>query len=240
MKPPWPERCAFSDNGLRFASFGQRSFLAIDIAERKAVGYCADGLLADQAGFASPFLDTLVVMTASALRLTPLTAACVTMGKEALVVLGKPNNGKTTSSYLATRLGLEFYSDGTMFLDLDDGRLQAWGDFSPAVFRTDATTFLPELQGVGRPFHYRDLTFLYVEEATSIRSNGYPVIPVACIFLEKGVAGTPRLSPLNQIRFFQLLEESIPLKGDERFETRRAAVLSALVHVPAYSSDLRA
>lgn len=231
--PPWPEICAFSDEGLRFASFGQHSFLAIDLASREAVGYLAEGLLADEAGFASPFLTTLFIMTAGALRLTPLAGACVTMGEKGLLVLGMPNNGKTTSSYLAAKRGLDFYSDRAVFLDLDGGRLRVWGDFSPASFRVETCEFLPELRVSGRPFHYRDLTLWYVEEGTSIRSNGNPVIPVSCVFLERGTASSPRLTPLNSLESSQRLEDSLSFRDDECFETQQSAAFSALAQVPA-------
>lgn len=234
VRPPWPEVFAFSDKGLRFASFGQHSFLAVDLAAREAIGYLAEELLANPAGFASPFLNTLFVMTAGALRLTPLAGACVTMGEKGLLVLGEPNNGKTTSSYLTARLGLEFYSDGTLFLDLDGGRLRLWGDFSPASFRMETSEFLPKLLSVGQPFHYLDLSFLYVEEGTSIPSNGYPVVPVACVFLERGGASSPRLTPLNYLKLSQRLEASLSFRDDERFESQQSAALSALARVPAY------
>jgi len=121
-----------------------------------------------------------------------------------------------------------------VFLDLDDGKLRAWGDFSPALFRVETSEFLPELRISGRPFHYRDLTFLYMEEGTSIPSNGHPVIPVACVFLERGVAGAPRLAPLNYAKSSKRLEESLSLRDDERFDTQQSAALSALARVPAY------
>ena len=232
--PPWPEVFAFSDEGLCFVNFGQHSFIAIDLAAREAVGYLAEGLLADPEGFVSPFLNTLFNMTAGALRLTPLPAACVTMGEQGLLVLGEPNNGKTTSSYLTERLGLKFHSDGAVFLDLDDGRLRVWGDFSPAAFRMESSEFLPELRSIGRPFHYRDLTFLYVQEGTSIPSNGYPVIPISCVFLERGVANTPRLTPLNSVKSSERLEEMHAFKDDDRFEAQHSAALRALAGVPAY------
>lgn len=232
--PPWPEVSAFSCEDLRFASFGQHGFLAVDLAAREAVGWLPEGLAADPAGFVSPFLNTLFVLTAGALRLTPLSAACVTVGRKGVVVLGKPNNGKTTSSYLTARLGLEFYSDGAVFLDLDDGRLRLWGDFSPASFRPETARFLPSLFSVGREFRYRDMTFLYVDGGTSIPFNGYPIVPVACVFLERGVQGTPRLTPLDRVRFSQELEDNLPFRDDERFENQTSAALSALSHVPAY------
>lgn len=225
VRLPWPEISAFSDKGLRLVNFGQHSFLAIDLAAREAVGYLAEGLLADEAGFTSPFLTTLFDMTAGALRLTPLAGACVTIGEKALLVLGRPNNGKTTSSYLTVRLGLEFYSDRVVFLDLDDGRLRAWGNFTPALFRTETSKFLPELQVKGRPFHYRDMTFLCVDEGTAIPSNGHPVIPVSCVFLERGAASVPRLTPLNHAESLQRLKESLPFRDDERFESQQSAAL---------------
>lgn len=232
-QPPWPEIFAFSDRDLRWVSFGQHSFLAIDLAAKQAAGYLAEGLLADEAGFTSPFLTTLFLLTAGALRLTPLAGACVTLGEKAVLVLGMPNNGKTTSSYLAAKRGLDFYSDRAVFLDLDDGTLRVWGDFSPASFREETSQFLPELRKSGRPFHYRELTFLYVEEGTSIRSNGHPVVPVSCVFLERGAASAPRLTSLNSAESSRRLEKSLSFRDDERFETQRCAAFSALARVPA-------
>lgn len=112
VRPPWPEISAFSDKDLHFVSFGQHSFLAIDLATKEAAGYLPEGLLADEAGFTSPFLTTLFILTAGALRLTPLAGACVTLGRKALLVLGMPNNGKTTSSYLAAKRGSIFTLTG--------------------------------------------------------------------------------------------------------------------------------
>lgn len=233
VPPPWPEISAFSDRDLRWVSFGQHSFLAVDLAAKEGVGYLAEGLLADAEGFTSPFLTTLFMLTAGALRLTPLAGACVTLGEKALLVLGMPNNGKTTSSYWAAKRGLEFYSDRALFLDMDGGRLQVWGEFAPASFRVETSEFLPELRNSGRPFLYRDMKLLYVDEGTSIRSNGHPVIPVSCIFLERGAASAPRLTPLGSAEFSRRLEKSLSFRDDERFESQRSAAFSALARVPA-------
>lgn len=232
--PPWPEVLSFSDAGLRYVSFGQYSFIAIDLTARQAVGYLAEGLLADAAGFVSPFLNTLFILTAGGLGLTPLPATCVAMGDKALLVLGDANNGKTTASYLTARLGSKFHSDGSVFLDWYEGRLLTWGDFSPAVFRLESAKFLPELLSIGRPFHYRDCTFLYVEEGTSIRANGHPVTPVACVFLERGAASTPRLTPLGSLKSQERLEAIRSFRDDEPLEAQHCLALRALAQVPAY------
>lgn len=230
----WPEISAFSDHGVRFVNIGQRSFIAVHLDAREAVAYLAEGLLQDAAGFVSPFLYNLFSLTAGALRLSALTAACVTKGEKGLLVFGMPNNGKTTSSYLATRLGLDFYADRAVFLDRSRGSLRVWGDFSPAAFRVQTEEFLPELRFLGLPFRYRDQCFLYVDEGTSIECNGYPVVPVACAYLERGATRSPSLSPLSRMESRQRLEQNIPFKDDERFAAQESAALSELARVPAY------
>jgi energy-coupling factor transporter ATP-binding protein EcfA2 len=230
----WPLISAFSDSGLRFANIGQRSFLAVDLETRVAAGYVARNLIEDEDAFVSPFLTTLFCMTVGALRLTPLAAACVTNDEKALLVLGMPNNGKTTSSYLASKLGLEFYSDRAVFLDLAQDGLRAWADFAPAAFRMETSGFLPELLSLGRPFHYLDLAFLYVEASTSIPSNGDPVIPFSCVFLERGAAKKARLTCLSPAESYRRLKQYLPFEDDECFEVQHSATLSALAHLPAH------
>jgi len=231
--PPWPELSAYSEPGLRYVSFGQHSFIAIDLEAREAVGYLAEGLLADEAGFASPFLTTLFILTAGSLGLTPLAGACVTMGEKGLLVLGMPNNGKTTSSYLAAKRGLNFYSDRTVFLDTARGKLRVWGDFAPALFRAETAQFLPELQILGRPFRYGDRTYLFVEEGTSIRSNGHPVTPVSCVFLERGGASAPHLTPLDPSEVAHRLAECVSFRDEERFKMQQSRALAALAQIQA-------
>ena len=232
--PVWPEVLAFSNEGIRYVSFGQHSFVAIDLNAGQAVEYIAEGLLNNREGFVSPFLNTLYILTAGALRLTPFPAACVRSGEKAVVVLGDSGNGKTTSSYLATRLGLEFYSDGAAFLDLDQGRLRLWGGFSPASFAADATAHLPELRNDARPFHYRDMMFWYLERGTSIRANGHPVTPIACVYLERGVAATPRLTALHSVKSLERLENLLSFRDNPRFALQHVAALRALAQVPSY------
>jgi len=232
--PPWPEISAFSEDGLRLISIGQHSFLGIDLESREAVGILAEDLAADKAGLCSPFFDDLFCMTASALRLVPLSAACVGMGEKGLLVFGPPNSGKTTSSYLAARLGLEFRADQEVFLEVEAGKLRAWGDFLPAAFRPEALQFLPELQALTHPFHYRDLTFFYLEKKSFQSLQATPVIPACCVFLERCRAQVPHLAPLSSVELSYRLAECQLFKDDQRFEAQRTAVLHALGELPAY------
>jgi hypothetical protein len=235
ITPPWPEISAFSEDGLRLISIGQHSFLGIDLESREAVGILAQGLATDEVGLLSPFLDDLFCLTASALRLVPLSAACVGSGEKGLLVFGPPNSGKTTSSYLATKLGLEFHSDQEVFLEMEAGKLRAWGDFLPAAFRPEALEFLPELQALTRPFHYRDLTFYYLDKSCLESPVARPVIPVCCVFLERSQPCGARLALLSEVEVHRRLIENQLFKDERRFEVQRAQVFQALGEVPAYT-----
>jgi len=234
VAPPWPEISAFSEDGLRLISIGQHSFLGVDLKRREAVGILAEALVSDAGGFCTPFLDDLFLLTAGSLRLVPIAAACVAQGERGLLIFGPPNSGKTTSSYLAAKLGLEFHADQAVFLERQAGRLLAWGDFLPAVFRPEALRYIPELSTLTSPFHYRQLTFHYLDKNYLQPKRAHPVLPVGCVFLARRQAQAPFLEPLSGDGFSCRLADSQLFKDDERFEDQRATVLDALGKLPAY------
>jgi hypothetical protein len=234
MNPPWPKRFAFSAPGLRFAEFGQSNFLAVDLEEHEGIGFLAEGLAEDELGLTSPFIDTLFYMTAGSLGLVSLTAACVALGEKGLLVMGPADSGKTTASYLAARLGLEFHADQAVFLETGSDGLRAWGDFFPAAFRPEALQFLPELQSSAHSMSYCDFTFHYLNKRSFQSARAHSVVPVCCVFLERKSALEPHLSPINRTDLSGRLSESLPFKDDDRFNARRASTLSALAELPAY------
>jgi len=235
MKPPWPERSAFSDDGLRFINIGQRSFVAVDLDAREGVGFLAEGLASDEAGFATFFLDDVLYLTAGILGFVALSSACVAFGERGLLVFGPPNSGKTTSCYLAKKFGLEFLADQAVFLEIEADRLRAWGDLLPGVFRPETIQFLPELEALALPFCYRDLTFLRLPtDRFPVAARTRPVNPTGCVFLGRGESSAPNLVPLGGGEFRRRLAASLPFKDDPRFALRRAAVFKALEKVPAY------
>lgn len=189
LSPLWPKRSVFSDCGLRFAEFGQRNFLAVDIEARLAVAFISEELVKDEPGFTSPFIDTLFYMTAGSLGLVPFAAACVALGTKALLVLGQPNQGKTTASYLAAQGGLTYYADQAVFLELGSSGLQAWGDFVPVAFRPETLQFLPELAPLTRRFSYCDFTFHYLSKNELDLGQTNLVTPICCIVLEGASLG---------------------------------------------------
>jgi hypothetical protein len=234
MTPPWPKRSAFSGEGLRFVEFGQRNFLAVDLDAREGIGFLAEGLAKDRLGLICPFLENMFLMSVGSLGLTSLRAACVALGEKGLLVFGPPNSGKTTASYLATKLGLQFHADEGVFLELETGNLLAWGGFWPVAFRPETLRFLPELQGCSRAFSYLDFTFYYVEQSQFQALEARRVTPVCSVFLERNTVSVPRLSPLSSIELSRRLAEDLLFKDDDRFAQQRAAVLSALERLPAY------
>jgi hypothetical protein len=241
MRAPWPKRSAFSDRGLRYAQFGQRNFLAVDIEAREAIAFLADDLAEDKLGLTSPFLDNLFCLTAGSLGLVALRANCVAMGGNGLLVFGQHNSGKTTASYLATKLGLEFHADDGVFGEIQHDGVRFWGGFWPPAFRGEALQFLPELRGCTRPFVYRHFTFYHLEKQQVRTTQARPVTPVGCIFLERHAATVPRLSPVPRIELSRRLADNVLFKDDDRFTREQTAAFRILENVPAcqlaYDSD---
>jgi hypothetical protein len=234
MTPPWPKRSAFSGLGLRYAEFGQRNFLAVDLDARVGIGFLAEGLAKDELGLTSPFIENMFLMSAGSLGLASFRAACVALGQKGLLVFGPPNSGKTTACYVAANSGLEFHADEGVFVELETGDLCAWGGFWPVAFRPDALQFLPQLRGSTRPFSYLDFTFYHVQKPRLQAAQARPVSPVCCIFLERQATSIPCLSPLSCNELSRRLAEDVLFKDDDRFAQQHAMVFNALERLPAY------
>jgi hypothetical protein len=233
-KPPWPERSIFWDDDLRFAQFGQRNFLAVDLRARQGIAYLGEGLAGEESGFSSPFLDSLFYMTAGSLGLTALSSACVALGEKSLLVLGAPNQGKTTACYLASKLGLEFVADQAVFVEQAGGILKAWGEFWPAAFRSDAFRFLPELRPLCRQFLYCDFSFHYMDKGQFQTLPLRPITPAGCVFLRREAAPRPQLAMLAPTEFSHRLRENLPFREDGQFRDQRDTILGSLGKLPAY------
>ncbi len=233
-KPLWRDVAAFSGRSLRFVHFGPRSFVAVDLEAREAVGFLPEDLARDDIAFSTVFLGDLFYLTAGALRLTPIAAACVALRNKGLLLLGPPKSGKTTAGYLAGRRGMQFHADQATFVEIEGGGLRAWGDFWPTAFRVEAARFLPELVALTRPFEHHDFSFLCMAQSPGRSDGARSVIPASCVFLERGVAEVPRLIPLSFREFAKRLRQSVPFEDDEQFEPDRHAVFRAVGELPAY------
>jgi hypothetical protein len=236
-KAPWPEMTVASDAGLYGINLGQRSFLAIDLGAREAVGFLAEDLARDEAGFNWPFLATLFSISARALHLTALSAACVALGDKGVLISGPPKSGKTTAGYLAEKRGLHFRADHITFLECEGDTLAAWGEFWPVVFHAETLEFLPELSATTQVFRYGRETYLHLEKTRLSTVEQHRVTPVGCVFLGRQKSETPRITRLDSAGCAVRLEESFLFEDDESLEPRRNAVWRALSQLPAYSLD---
>ncbi len=230
----WPEMAAFSDDGLRYVNLGQRNFFAIDLNTGEAIAFLSEEWASDPIGFSSVFAATLFDMTASALGLVQIAAACVSLHGKALLVFGAPRSGKTTSAYLAGKLGLGFHSDQASYLDLQPNVLQVWGQFWPAAFREEAVQFLPELACATRSFTYGNLTFVCFSQQPYWAPQVRPVTPVGCVFLERQAAKVPHLIPMAATEREDFLKNCFAFRDDERFARQYASVLHSLGQLPVY------
>jgi len=234
MKPPWPLLSAYSHQNLRFVNLGQRSFVAVDLEAREAVGHLSEAMAEDEAGFSGVFLATLFYLTAGSLGFTPLSAACVAAGDKGLLVFGEPGSGKTTSAYLSARLGLEFCADQATFLEVQGHSLQAWGEFWPTTFRTDAAHYLPEIAALTHPLVHQKLTFLSLHKHHLGTSLARSVVPAACIFLERHAADPPRLVPITPGDLSRRFRHFVPFGDESQYEENSRTIFRALSELPSY------
>jgi hypothetical protein len=232
--PAWLQMRGYAGPGLRYVSFDQHSYFAVDLEQREAVSFLAIELVRDDLGFSSIFLATLLSMTAAALGLTPLSAACVGTAGRGILVFGPPRSGKTSSAYLAGKLGLQVLGDQNTFVELASHGLTAWGQFWPPAFRLDSEQYLPETRFLTRPFICGDLSFRCLQPHPFQAPRSQSVTPVCCVFLEREAALSPTLLRLSSSELRARLDRSLPFRDDDMFRQQQTAVLRTLGELPAY------
>jgi|SRR5579872_1113884 len=234
LHPPLSRRIAFSDGGLRSVNFNQRGFLTVDLDAHEAIAFLSPELCEDEMGFYSPFLSDLFDLSSAALGLTEIMAGCVALDGRGLLVFGSPRSGKTTACYWAGKMGLEFHSDQVTCLELVSGETAAWGQFWPAAFRPETLEFLPEIGSMSRPFRYRDLNLLCVDNRPFLPVQASSVLPVACVFLDRCATDSAQLKRIHKDELTPLLFSSLPFIENRRFEYERGEVVKRLTDLPAY------
>ena len=228
-------RFAFSDSQLRYAEFGQHNFIAIDIDSRLAVVLVSEKLARDRSSLTYPFLDTLFCMCAASLGFTSLFANCIEVGGKAVLLLGLPRSGKTALSYLAAKRGMRWHADDGVFLENNDGTLQAWGGFWPALMREETLDFFPEIRTLAKSFYYGDFAFRRLDRCSrGFQSLHPPVEPRCCVFLNRNAGEQVRVTRLPLQYFRKRLVESLLFEEDLHFERQQNEVLELLTELPAY------
>ncbi|HEV2494476.1 MAG TPA: hypothetical protein VG204_15545 [Terriglobia bacterium] len=127
----WPLASIVSDDGLRYASLGQSSFVAVDLASREAVGFVAEQLTRDEAGFKKTVLPPLLSMTADALGVTGFRGTVARLGGKALLIVGAQSSDNRHLLCLAEESGFESLAGETIFLEPTSGGLRVWGASRP-------------------------------------------------------------------------------------------------------------
>jgi hypothetical protein len=233
---PGAPTSAFSDTDLNFVNMGQRSFLAADADTRLGIAFLdAEFAEARDARFISrPPLDLLFCMSTASLGLTSLSAACVALGGTGVLLLGEPNSGKTTASYVAAMQGMEFFADQVVFLEPASSGVRAWGDPFPAVFRPTTLEFFPDLRPQVHASSYGDLSFYYFDKSKLQRKRPRSVTPLCSVLLQRAAATSPRLLPLSAGELSRHLSASLLFRDGDRFRSQHAASVAALAKLPSY------
>ncbi|MGH9417494.1 MAG: hypothetical protein ACRD01_12790 [Terriglobales bacterium] len=234
--PAWPELSLYSDGQLGYINVGERGFAAVDAKLRQAVAVLPPDLVESNCPLAAVFLATLFQLTAPWLGLTPLACGCVAAGPRAVLILGPPESGKTSSVYAAGALGLEMRADQACFLDGDLGEMRVWGQFWPAVFRPSALGHSPQLRDQVRRFEYQGVPFLGAD-LFSVSGPTVPVRPIGLVFLDRGGRGQGRLERLSLAERESRLEEFGGLARTSGGGAHRAALLALPAYDLAYGND---
>jgi hypothetical protein len=227
---------AFSDADLSFVNFGQRSFAAVDAATRSGIAFIEEEfteVLEPRLGMRPP-LEFLLYMSATSLGFTCVSAACVAFRGKGVLLLGQPNSGKTTASYVAAKQGVELLADHLVFLESTPSGVRAWGDPFPVMFRPEALLFFPELRNQVRELSYKGVGFCFFDKSELQSAQAHCVAPLCSIFLERGVAAEPRLAPMPPAELLQLLGAGLHFKECDRFQSQQAVVFDGLAELPAY------
>lgn len=227
-------RFGFSEPGFRYASFGQRNFLVLDLASCQAIAYISEEIARDKKGMLFRILDTLFCMTAASLGFVSLFANCVAIDGRGVLLMGAPGSGKTTASYLAAKSGMSLHADEGVFLELAGGSLAGWGGFWPLIFRRETIELLPELRAIGEPFSFGEFSFYHVAKHYLTSQKANPVTPVCCTFLRRGAADRVRISRLSPDGLQKRLSESLLFEEDDQFRLQTADVLLPCSDLPGY------
>jgi hypothetical protein len=234
----WPGRptSGFSDDDLSFVKFGARSFGAVDADTRSGIAFLAEGSaeVTEPRLAIRPPLEFLLYMTATSLGFTCLSAACVAFRERCVVLLGEPSSGKTSASYVATKLGLELVADHVVFLEPASSGILVWGDPFPTMFRPEALRFFPELRGQVRELSYEGVDFCFFDKSKLQSAQAHCVEPLCSVYLDRAVAAEPHLAPMQPTELVQHLATGLHFKGSDRFQSQEAAVFAGLAELPAY------
>jgi hypothetical protein len=233
---PGSPTAGFSDADLSFVNMGQRSFLAVDAETRSGIAFLAEGFaeVLEPRFMTRPPLEFLFYMSATSMGFTSLSAACVAFGEKAVLLLGEPNSGKTTASYVAAMLGMELLADHVVLLECAASGVRAWGDPLPVMFRPETLHFFPELRSQVRALSYGGVSFCFFDKSKLQSQQAHSVVPLCSIFLQRAVAAEPRLVPMPHTELLKHLAASLLFKESHRFRSQHAAVFAWLTELPSY------
>jgi hypothetical protein len=236
LERPGTSPSGFSDAELSFVNFGQRSFGAVDAATRSGIAFLAEEFteVLEPRLQVRPPLEFLLYMSVRSLGFTCLSAACVAFRGRCVVLLGEPNSGKTTASYLAAKLGMELLADHVVFLESTSSGVLVWGDPFPALFRPEALQFFPDLRSQVHELSYEGVDFCFFDKSKLQSAQARCVAPLCSIFLERAVAAEARLAPMPPTELLRLLGAGLLFEGGDGFQSQQAAVFAGLAELPAY------
>lgn len=232
----WPELNAFTDGTLSVVNVEHAGFIALDRDVREAVGFIPQELVRDASGFERCFLLTLVTLTAPALGLVPVNAACLARSGQGVLIFGRQEHLKIAFDHWV--LELEPRAEGMVFLEATDG-LQAWGEFVPRSPHDEIERPFADLSRAVSSSAKKVMA--RVDDGRPVRSAPWQqaVSVVSCVSVEED-AGTRLPARLQPSEVAARLETAVVVVGSKDSQSSAALICQALARLPAYRLSSRA
>lgn len=148
MMYDWGMVKVYHQAGCRYLKVDHRARVQADVTDMKAVGFTTEELLGSDWLISNLFFYPLWAQLLKVAGLFPLHAAGLEKEGKGYLFLGRSGSGKSTLTLNMVRAGYGLLSDDTVFLRLQDGRVQALCFPEEINVKEETIKLIPELSRV--------------------------------------------------------------------------------------------
>jgi len=218
-----------------------RNSAVCDLSQGFAYCWVTPAVAAASAWLRRRFLESTTYTMLTHRSVTAVHAACISRGGRGVLLCGPSGAGKSAFAFAAARNGWTFVTDDVSYMVRERADRVVLGKPQQIRFQESASTLFPELEGMSAMPDPRGQMLIEVDTAdlegmkTAARCNADYVV-----FLNRPVAGLPRLAPLDKDEAFARLLAEMPMYEPRIHEAHKAS-LALLLAAETYElrySDL--
>lgn len=226
---PPPPTCRGQRNLVMFVASAE-DFAVCDLTTGFASCWLSEITVESSAYLRYNFLDAMALLLIEALYLTPVHAACVSLGGRGLLLCGDSGAGKSSLSFACARRGWTFVSDDASFLVRGSEGSVVVGSPFHIHFRESATELFAELKSHDRTERMNGEIAIELATANMPQMLTARRSPVDfLIFLDRRPSSVPpSLRPFSKARALAVLEQVI-CYGEQRVRDAQKLALHGLL-----------